>query len=131
MNRAVIEMANIRLAEGKTEADLLDASARFQDEFLAAVPGFLSRELVRLDNGEYADIVRWESMEAAEAIMEKVASSAACQRYFSVMAANADDPADGVAHFRVLATYGSPLRTNTRRHSILSGLTAGAPVVVG
>jgi heme-degrading monooxygenase HmoA len=107
MKNAVIEVATIRLEPGRTEADLLEASERFQNEFLAAQPGFLSRDLVRRENGEFADIVRWESMEAAAAIMEKVAHSQACLRYFSVMATNPEDPTEGVAHYGVIATYGT------------------------
>lgn len=108
MSNNVIEMAEIKLANGRTEADLLDASERFQDEFLSAQPGFIGRELVRKDDGTYADIVRWDNMETAAAVMEKAANSHACRGYFSVMEMNPEDPAEGVSHFGVLATY--PIR---------------------
>lgn len=105
MSSTVIEMAEIKLAAGKTEADLLEASNRFQEEFLSVQPGFLGRELVRKEDGQYADIVRWASMEDAAAIMEKAATSPACGGYFSVMEFNPENPDAGVSHFGVLSSY--------------------------
>lgn len=105
MSSNVIEVADIRLAAGRTEADLLNASDQFQREFLSAQPGFICRELVRKGDGAYADIVWWESMESAAAVMEKAAKSHACQGYFSVMEMNPEDLTEGVAHFSVLASY--------------------------
>ena len=107
MSNKVIEMAEIILAPGKTEADLLVASDKFQTEFLAAQPGFIERDLVRMEDGRYADVVRWESMEVAAAIMEKAANSPACQGYFSVMEMNPENPTEGVAHYEVLTSYGT------------------------
>lgn len=107
MSDMIVEMATIKLAQGCGEEDLIAASERFQADFLAHQPGFLSRELVRMDAGEYADIVRWTDMAHAAAIMDKVVDSPACQTYFSVMEINPDNPADGVAHYRVLARYGA------------------------
>lgn len=107
MSNQVIEIADIKLASGKTEADLVAASAQFQKEFLSAQPGFLSRKLVRKKDGTFADILRWESMEAVETIMEKVADSEACQRYFSCMEADAQDPDAAPVFMSIIASYGT------------------------
>ncbi|WP_299621529.1 antibiotic biosynthesis monooxygenase [Pelagibius sp.] len=106
MSGYTIEWASIRLAKGKTEADLLTASNTFQSEFLDRQPGFVRRELLRLQTGDYADVVHWRSMEDAAAIMEKAAGSPACQAYFAVMEMDSDDPAEGVEHHHSLAVYG-------------------------
>ncbi len=105
MSNKVIEMADIKLAEGRTEADLMHASQRFQSEFLSEQPGFVARELVRKSDGSYADIVWWDNEETAMAVMQKAESSEACRAYFSVMEMNPENPAEGVAHFSVLAGY--------------------------
>ncbi len=105
MSNNVIEIAEIRLAEGRTVQDLLAASERFQNEFLSAQPGFIGRDLVRTDDGSYADIVRWDSVEAATAIMDKAANSEACQRFFAVMEMNSQDPTEGVNLYEVLTSY--------------------------
>ena len=47
MKTPITVLAPIKLATGKTEADLLAASDRFQEEFVSNQPGVLRRELVR------------------------------------------------------------------------------------
>ena len=106
MSGYVFEWASIRLGDGKTEEDLLAASAAFQKDFLDQQPGFVRRELLRLKEGAYVDAIHWRSMDDAAAIMEKAADSAACQAYFSVMKMDSDDPSSGVEHYRSLAVYG-------------------------
>lgn len=105
MSNTVIEMADIQLAEGRTEADLLNASERFQTDFLSAQPGFVARELVHKSDGSYADIVWWENEEAALAVLQKAENSKDCRTYFSVMKMNPENPSEGVEHFAVLAGY--------------------------
>ena len=57
----IVEWAPIKLAAGKTEADLLAASNAFQQDFLAGQPGFLRRELVCKSDQDFVDIVHWRS----------------------------------------------------------------------
>jgi hypothetical protein len=106
-NRAhpVTVLAPIKLAAGKTEADLLAASDRFQKEFADALPGLIRRELVCTGDGEYLDIVQFRSVEDAKAIIEKEKESAACHAFFSVMDTDATDAAGSVDFYPSLATY--------------------------
>jgi len=57
MTKAVTVLAPIKLAAGKTEADLLMASATFEKEFVSKQTGVVRRELVRKSDNEYIDIV--------------------------------------------------------------------------
>lgn len=102
-----IEFATIRLAPGVTEDALIAASDGFQKAFLAEQPGFISRALVKNDDGTFADVVRWRSHEDALAVAEKIMTSEACQGYFAVMDMSADsgDGMSGVSHHAVLRTY--------------------------
>jgi hypothetical protein len=102
---AIIEWAPIKLAAGKTEKELLGASATFQRDFLSAQPGFLRRELVRKSERDYVDIVHWRSAADAQAIMDKVQSSEACAAYFSVMEMGDGDGTSGIDHFTSMAVY--------------------------
>lgn len=106
MNRNVVEMARIRLRPGAAEADLLAASNRFQDDFLTAQPGFLRRELLRVSERDYFDLVHWRSAEAAAAAMELAGQSPACRAYFAVMAEGTAEAGEGVTLCHSLATYG-------------------------
>lgn len=104
MNGTIVEWAPIKLAPGRTEADLMAASDAFQRDFLSRQPGFVRRELVRKGEGEYVDIVHWRSIEDARALMEKVEGSPACQAFFSVM--QMDEGETGcVDHFASVAVY--------------------------
>lgn len=85
MTNPITVLAPFKLAAGKTEADLLAASDRFQKEFADDQPGLIRRELVRTGDGKYLDIVQFRSMEDAEAIIEKEKESAVCHAFFSVM----------------------------------------------
>ena len=108
MTNPITVLAPIKLAAGKTEADLLAASDRYQKEFANDQPGLIRRELVRKGDGEYLDIVQFRSREDAEAIVEKEKESAACHAFFSVMDVDMDsaDSSDGAEFLQSLATYG-------------------------
>lgn len=99
----IVEWAPIKLADGKTEQDLLAASDAFQREFLADQDGFLRRELIRKSDREYVDIVHWRSEADVKAIMAKVENSPACAAYFSVM--DMSEGASSVDHYASLAVY--------------------------
>ena len=105
MTQRVIELAQIKLAEGKTEQDLATASDAFQERFLEGQVGFLSRHLVRRGEGAYLDIILWESREHADAVFAKAQKSEAAGQYFSVMDfdTQSDDP--GVEHCPILRSF--------------------------
>ena len=107
MANPVTVLAPIKLAAGKTEADLLAASARFQEEFANSQPGILRRELVRKNDGTYLDIVQFRSMEDAMAVIEKEKESVACHAFFSVMDLGAEDDSGSIDFYQSLATYNS------------------------
>lgn len=107
MSRPVVETARITLAPGRSEADLIAASAAFQTAFLDAQPGFLRRELLKLDDRRFLDLVHWDSRAAADAVMAAAMASEACHAYFAVMDMGSGDPAEGVEHYASLATYGA------------------------
>jgi len=107
---AIVELATINLADGKTEADLIEASMVFQNEFLNHQPGFIRRELVRSTNGEFVDIVHWRSQEDVDAVMKIIQSSPAVEAYFSVMEFDPKNPEEGVEHYSSIATYDSSMK---------------------
>jgi hypothetical protein len=88
----VTVLAPIKLAEGKTEADLLAASQIFQRNFVATEPGVLRRELVRKPDGTYLDIVQFRSQEDYEDVVKKEMASPICALFFSIMDLSEGDP---------------------------------------
>lgn len=105
MSEKIVEIATIKLLPGKTEQDLLRASEKFQRDFVSGLKGFISRELVHVKDNEYADIVRWESIEDAKAVLNQEMSSDACMEFFSLMEMDETNLEAGVSRFKSLALY--------------------------
>jgi hypothetical protein len=61
-----IELVRFRLKHDKTAADWLKANEKIND-WIRVQPGFRFRSLSETDDGEWIDMVYWESLEAAKA----------------------------------------------------------------
>ncbi|MGX8011798.1 antibiotic biosynthesis monooxygenase family protein [Mesorhizobium sp. ORM8.1] len=76
-----LEIVTFRLKPG-TEAGFV-ANNGVMTDWLARQPGFLSRHLGKRDDGAWVDVVRWQSMEQAQAaagrIMAEIGGSEAVQ----------------------------------------------------
>ncbi|MEO0913597.1 MAG: hypothetical protein AAFY59_11505 [Pseudomonadota bacterium] len=105
MSRMIVETAEIKLRESVTEAEFFEASQTFQRDFLNGRKGFLRRELLKLDDRSYVDLVHWESREAADEVMNAVGESEACRAFFSFMEMDEANPSDGVKHYQSMAVY--------------------------
>jgi len=105
MTQRIIELAQIKLAEGKTEQDLETASDAFQENFLNGQDGFLSRHLVRRAEGAYLDIIHWESRKHADAVFAQAQKSEAAGQYFSVMGFDTQSEDPGVEHCPILRSF--------------------------
>ena len=106
MKNPITVLAPIKLASGKTESDLLAASAKFQAEFVSKQPGVLRRELVRKNAGEFLDIIQFRSQADFEDVMEKEQSSPVCHEFFETMDMDPEAaPDEAIAIFESLETY--------------------------
>lgn len=102
----IMEWAPFRLADGVSEASLLEASEALQRDFLRHQPGFRRRELLKGADGQWVDLVTWADRESADAVMDAVRSSPVCHAYFAVMAGgNSMDPGEGVLHLQRVRVY--------------------------
>lgn len=105
MSQPVTVLAPIKLAKGKTEADLMAASKIFQRDFVANEPGVLRRELLRDPKGGYMDIVQFRSAEDAADVMKKEMESPVCHAFFEVMDMSGMDDDASMDLYTVLETY--------------------------
>ena len=108
MTNPIVELATIRLAKGRSEADLLAASQTFQSEFLDGQDGFIRRELVRRAEGDYVDIIHWQSRKHADAVMAKIEGSEAVARYFSLMDFDPEKMKEAVLHCESVQVHTAP-----------------------
>lgn len=104
MATAITVFGAFRLAAGKTEQDLLDASDVFEREFVSRQPGILRREIVRKNANEYLDIVQFRSREDMERVVELEKAFPACHAFFAVMDMSEADAAC-MEVYASLATY--------------------------
>ncbi|HYD78662.1 MAG TPA: hypothetical protein VEC06_02545 [Paucimonas sp.] len=106
MEAPFIHLAEIKLAPGVSEAELLAASDAFERNFVSKQEGVLRRILLKGPGGSYADLVFYRSREDADRLMQNEEANLHCQSYFSVMQLPEDDPEAGVTSFETLRTYG-------------------------
>ena len=101
-----IEWAPFKLANGVDEATLLRASDALQEGFLAKPPGFVRRDLLKGEDGQWVDLVHWETSDAAAQAMEQAMRSPACSEYFSLMVGVSQaDPGGDLRHFEMKKSY--------------------------
>ncbi len=107
MPQKAVELAEIKLKDGIGIEDLMAASQRLQVEFLDMMKGFIKRELLQLNEREYADLVYWESQEDAQAAFNLFTGSPACLEFLALMEFDESDPAAGVSLYRSIESYGT------------------------
>jgi hypothetical protein len=107
MNRRfTVEWMPFQAAAGVDEATMLKASRAVQLEFLDKQDGFIRRELLKGPGDTWADLLYWESREAAERALRNAATSPACSRYFKLIAPTGDDdPGAWMLHLEQVEMY--------------------------
>jgi hypothetical protein len=103
----ILEYAQFALKPGVSDDQLQAAAEALNEGFLKQQPGYLRRELVKLEGRSYADLIWWRSHDEASAAMERAMKSPACATYFGIMEFNADNPDEGVKHYALVARYGT------------------------
>lgn len=101
----VLEWAPFRLKKGVSESKLLSASSELQHEFLQNQTGFVSRQLLKISDREYVDLVRWESRQYAREAMNQAMKSPVCNSYFHLMDMDNQNPDNGVTLLEITETY--------------------------
>jgi heme-degrading monooxygenase HmoA len=67
------DVVHARVRDG-AEAEMLRRRPALEAGVREKLPGLLDIRLVRLEDGTYLDVLRWESRDAADAAIEKFAS---------------------------------------------------------
>jgi heme-degrading monooxygenase HmoA len=105
-HHVVIEWAPFAVKPGVEDAELVAASEALQNGFLSHQRGFIRRELLKGQNGQWVDLAVWDSKDAADQAVRNAAENPACFQYFQLMVnADHDDPGAGVLHFERIRGY--------------------------
>ncbi len=82
---AIIEWAEFHIQAPVREDALIAAARAMQAQFLDLQPGYLSRQLLALGAGRYADLIAWQNAQAAASASAAAAQYPACQAYFALL----------------------------------------------
>jgi hypothetical protein len=80
----VVEVVLCRAKANVSEAEMREA-ARLAEPEMDSLPGLISRELLVDSEGQWVDIVHWESMEHAQNALQLVGDKPAIQHLFSLI----------------------------------------------
>ena len=81
----VTELAQFKTKSGTSDAEVLAASQEAHDGFLAKQKGYVSRELLKSSEGEWVDIIHWETMEDAQAAMNSFMGHPSTKKFGQVV----------------------------------------------
>jgi heme-degrading monooxygenase HmoA len=100
MGMETIEFAEFRIAQGVDEKEFLKISDGIMPD-LRRQRGFLSRQLVKNDDGTWADIVRWKTLADALDLAESFAKIESCHNYLGMI----DPSSVKIRHFEQIRSY--------------------------
>ena len=69
----IVEIAQYKLATGVDEQDFLKEAEIVQKDFLEKQNGYIDRELLKSEDGQWVEILHWNSMEEAHKAAEVMA----------------------------------------------------------
>jgi len=97
----VVEIVNFKLATGFTINDFLQSNEQM-NQFLQDQEGMLYRSLCETEQGEFIDIVYWDSMENAHKAQQAFYTSELCQAFAQCI----DKESIKLEHIKVIASLG-------------------------
>lgn len=100
MGMETIEYAQFKVAQGVDEKAFLKASDGIMPD-LRKTKGFVSRKLVRGDDGVWADIVRWKTLEDALNLAKEFEKIESCHNYLSMI----DQSTVKISHHELVKSY--------------------------
>lgn len=86
-NGPTTEIVLFKLNAGASEEEFV-AAAKAVEGWLHQADGFVDRELSRNDEGQWVDIVHWQSLAQAHAAAEQIMSTPEGQRFGSFIDGN-------------------------------------------
>lgn len=100
MDMETVEFAEFRIAQGVDEKEFLKVSDKIMPD-LQKQRGFLSRQLVKGDDGMWADIVRWKTLADALELAKNFENIESCHNYLGMI----DPSSVRIRHFEQVKSY--------------------------
>src|SRR3989338_92445 len=97
----IVETAKFKLKKGVTDSQFLAASQKAFDGFLSKSKGFVSRELVKSEDGTWMDIVHFETEKDAQEVFDNFSKNPSAKDFEAAI-----DPATAsMGRFEVVKKY--------------------------
>ncbi len=96
-----VELVSFQLKNSVEETSFLISSKNFQEHFVAAQSGFISRKLVKSEDGLWADMVIWSNMDSAQQAAQNMQNSPFAGEYVSMI----EESSITMQHFTVIQAY--------------------------
>ena len=77
----IVEIAQFKLASGVTDEEFTKEAEAVQKNFLEKQSGYIDRELLKDKEGQWVDILHWNSMEEAQKAAEVMMKNPATQGF--------------------------------------------------
>ena len=97
----IVELVSFTLKKGVSVSDFLLVSDQFNQDFMAAQKGYISRKLM-LNGNTWTDLVLWESLEDAQNAAKAIYESAISAEYIAFIE---DEENDELVYFSVERSY--------------------------
>lgn len=101
----VVEWAPFTVREGITDEAVVKAAQDVEDQFLKTQKGYLKRSLLKGKEGQWADIVFWETEAAAQAAAQAAYESPICHTYFALMKGADHNDVSAIAHYQLMRDW--------------------------
>jgi hypothetical protein len=79
-----VEVVVFSVKNGVSDATVLESAEGMLDT-MKKWDGFISRELIKVGEGKWIDVVHWTDLESAEAAQHKAMESNSCLLFFSLL----------------------------------------------
>ena len=85
MAKVVIEMTQFRLVNDVADQEFLRESEQVQHVFLEKQPGYIDRELLKDEAGQWVDLLHWETAAQAQSAAQSMLAEPACQGFIAMI----------------------------------------------
>jgi heme-degrading monooxygenase HmoA len=82
---SIVEISQFQLAKGVDEQSFLNAANAVQENFLKKQSGFIDRELLRAENGQWVDILHWKTAADAQRAAKEAMNNPTAAEFFQKM----------------------------------------------
>lgn len=94
-----LEIVIYKTKSGINDADFIKTTSEMEEHFAKKQKGFIKRTFAKSENGDWVDVIYWETMDDAMKASEAAMKSSVCAPMFGVL----DEASVKMHHFEILS----------------------------